>query len=131
MLASCRSVPKRVPYLLRQLHAAAPVASKPRVIFSGIQPTGIPHLGNFLGAILSWVQLQRTALPEDELYFCTVGWHALTLPQNPQELRQNRRDMLAVLLASGLDPKRSVIFHQDQVCLEITNPWNLCSRVDC
>ncbi|KIY43254.1 tryptophanyl-tRNA synthetase [Fistulina hepatica ATCC 64428] len=80
---------------------------------SGIQPTGIPHLGNYLGALANWVKLQETAQPHDELLFSIVGWHAMTLPQNPVELAQARRDMFAVLLAIGLDPKRSIIFHQD------------------
>ncbi|KAI0792656.1 tryptophanyl-tRNA synthetase [Abortiporus biennis] len=85
-----------------------------RVVFSGIQPTGVPHLGNFLGALLNWVKLQKTAHPEDELLFSIVGWHALTLPQDPAALRVSRQDMLAVLLAIGLDPERCTIFHQDE-----------------
>ncbi|KAI0668347.1 tryptophanyl-tRNA synthetase [Trametes maxima] len=91
----------------------APHAS-PRVVFSGIQPTGLPHLGNLLGALLNWVKLQREAAPEDKLIYSIVGWHALTLPQDPKELSVARSDMLAVLLAVGLDPKRSIIFHQDK-----------------
>ncbi|EMD34299.1 hypothetical protein CERSUDRAFT_117177 [Gelatoporia subvermispora B] len=87
--------------------------AKPRVVFSGIQPTGIPHLGNFFGALLNWVKLQNDARPGDRLIFSIVGWHALTLPQDPRALSTARRDMLAVLLAIGLDPKRSIIFHQD------------------
>ncbi|KAJ3983552.1 hypothetical protein F5890DRAFT_1522354 [Lentinula detonsa] len=88
-------------------------ANAPRVIFSGIQPTGIPHLGNYLGALSNWVQLQNTAGPSDELLFSIVGWHALTLPQHPRQLSEARMDMLAVLLAIGIDPRRSIIFHQD------------------
>ncbi|KAJ3715690.1 hypothetical protein C8R42DRAFT_679974 [Lentinula raphanica] len=84
-----------------------------RIIFSGIQPTGIPHLGNYLGALSNWVKLQNTADASDELLFSIVGWHALTLPQNPRQLSEARMDMLAVLLAIGLDPRRSIIFHQD------------------
>ncbi|KAI0628811.1 tryptophanyl-tRNA synthetase [Trametes polyzona] len=87
--------------------------ARPRVVFSGIQPTGTPHLGNLLGALLNWVKLQRDAAPEDQLIYSIVGWHALTLPQNPKALSAARSDMLAVLLAVGLDPKRSIIFHQD------------------
>ncbi|KIM87337.1 hypothetical protein PILCRDRAFT_3829 [Piloderma croceum F 1598] len=86
----------------------------PRVVFSGIQPTGIPHLGNYLGALSNWVKLQKTAAPEDELLFSIVGWHALTLPQDPKTLSDSRMDMLATLLAIGIDPKRSILFHQDQ-----------------
>lgn len=84
-----------------------------RVIFSGIQPTGVPHLGNYLGALSNWVTLQRLSNPEDSLFFSIVGWHALTLPQNPSTLRQSKMDMLATLLAIGIDPKRAVVFHQD------------------
>ncbi|KAI0373144.1 tryptophanyl-tRNA synthetase [Pilatotrama ljubarskyi] len=88
--------------------------ARPRVVFSGIQPTGIPHLGNLLGALLNWVKLQREAAPDDQLIYSIVGWHALTLPQDPKALSAARSDMLAVLLAVGLDPKRSIIFHQDE-----------------
>ncbi|KAH7890081.1 hypothetical protein F5I97DRAFT_1849997 [Phlebopus sp. FC_14] len=84
-----------------------------RVILSGIQPTGIPHLGNHLGALSNWVKLQKSAEPDDVLLFSIVGWHALTLPQNPASLKSSRDDMLAVLLAIGIDPKRSIVFHQD------------------
>ncbi|KAF4604341.1 Tryptophan--tRNA ligase, mitochondrial [Pleurotus pulmonarius] len=89
-----------------------PLARK-RVILSGIQPTGTPHLGNYLGALSNWVQLQRCSSPNDTLLYTIVGWHALTLPQDPKKLLQSRREMLATLLAIGLDPKRSIIFHQD------------------
>ncbi|KAG1819783.1 tryptophanyl-tRNA synthetase [Suillus subaureus] len=84
-----------------------------RVILSGIQPTGIPHLGNYLGALSNWVKLQKSAEPEDKLLFSIVGWHALTLPQDPAALLAARNDMLAVLLAIGIDPDRSILFHQD------------------
>ncbi|KAH9930843.1 tryptophanyl-tRNA synthetase [Fomitopsis serialis] len=90
---------------------ALPTSTK--VIFSGIQPTGIPHLGNYLGALLNWVKLQRDAHPDDKLLFSIVGWHALTLPQDPKMLSASRREMLAVLLAIGLNPERSVIFYQE------------------
>lgn len=73
------------------------------------------QLGNMLGALLNWVKLQRDAAPDDQLIYSIVGWHALTLPQDPKGLSVARRDMLAVLLAVGLDPKRSIIFHQDEV----------------
>ncbi|KAH9939577.1 hypothetical protein B0H21DRAFT_756230 [Amylocystis lapponica] len=85
-----------------------------RVVLSGIQPTGIPHLGNLLGALLNWVDLQKHAGPADNLLFSIVGWHALTLPQDPRTLRTSRRDILAVLLAIGIDPERSIVFHQDE-----------------
>ena len=75
----------------------------------------LQQLGNYLGALSNWVELQSTAAPDDELLFATVGWHALTLPQDPNALALARMDMLAVLLAIGIDPNRSIIFHQDQV----------------
>lgn len=61
------------------------------------------------------MKLQETAAAEDQLLFTIVGWHALTLPQDPKQLYSARSDMLAVLLAIGIDPKRSIIFHQDEV----------------
>ena len=73
------------------------------------------QIGNYLGALRNWVKMQRDAEPQDQLIFSIVGWHALTLPQNPKSLLEARNDMLAVLLAIGLDPQRSIIFHQDQV----------------
>ncbi|RXW20248.1 hypothetical protein EST38_g5596 [Candolleomyces aberdarensis] len=84
-----------------------------RVVFSGIQPTGVPHLGNYLGALSNWVKLQNEASEEDKLIFSIVGWHAITLPQKAKELSASRWDMLATLLAIGIDPKRSIVFHQD------------------
>ncbi|KAI5997248.1 hypothetical protein F5J12DRAFT_339576 [Pisolithus orientalis] len=96
-----------------------------RVIFSGIQPTGVPHLGNYLGALSNWVKLQKTADPDDTLLFSIVGWHALTLPQDPAVLRSARDDMLAVLLAIGLDPERSVLFHQDHNLHHVELCWIL------
>ncbi|QRW00856.1 tryptophanyl-tRNA synthetase [Ceratobasidium sp. AG-Ba] len=97
----------------------------PKTIFSGIQPTGIPHLGNYLGALVNWVKLQRTSAPNDRLYFSIVGLHALTLPQDPVKLRRERLDVLATLLAVGLDPKRSVLFCQDQVPQHAELAWML------
>ncbi|KAF8352212.1 hypothetical protein F5887DRAFT_1277883 [Amanita rubescens] len=96
-----------------------------RVIFSGIQPTGVPHLGNYLGALSNWVKLQNNAQPGDELIFAVVGWHALTLPQNPKDLSACRRDALAAILAIGIDPNRSILFHQDQVHTHTELAWIL------
>ncbi|KAJ7491021.1 hypothetical protein FB451DRAFT_1124630 [Mycena latifolia] len=97
---------------------------KSRTIFSGIQPTGIPHLGNYLGALSNWVKIQNEN-PQDKHIFSVVGWHALTLPQNPKELAASRRNMLAVLLAIGLDPKRSILFHQDSNAMHTELAWIL------
>ncbi|KAI6138230.1 Aminoacyl-tRNA synthetase, partial [Pisolithus thermaeus] len=96
-----------------------------RVIFSGIQPKGIPHLGNYLGALSNWVKLQQTAEPADTLLFSTVGWHTLTLPQDPAALRWANDDMLATLLPTGLDSERSILFHQDHAIGHVRLCWVL------
>jgi len=96
----------------------ATIASSPsdaRVIFSGIQPTGVPHLGNYLGALREWVHLQNNAAPGTELIFSIVDLHALTFPQDPPVLRKWRKESFAVLIAAGLDPKLSTIFFQSSV----------------
>lgn len=85
------------------------------MIFSGIQPTGIPHLGNYLGALQNWKQLQDGARPGTKLLYSIVDLHAITVPQQAPMLRQWKREMLAALLAVGLDPERSSIFYQSSV----------------
>ncbi|MDE1967874.1 MAG: tryptophan--tRNA ligase [Alphaproteobacteria bacterium] len=80
-------------------------------IFSGVQPTGNLHLGNYLGAIRNWVQLQK----DFDCIFCIVDLHALTLPQDPQELRAQTREVTAAYIAAGIDPERCVIFNQSTV----------------
>ncbi|HEX2170817.1 MAG TPA: tryptophan--tRNA ligase, partial [Dehalococcoidia bacterium] len=77
-------------------------------VFSGIQPTGILHLGNFLGAIKNWVALQE----EHEAIYCVVDLHALTVPNDPDELRAQVRDLAIAIIACGIDPKRSTLFIQ-------------------
>ncbi|KAI0303330.1 tryptophanyl-tRNA synthetase [Multifurca ochricompacta] len=96
-----------------------------RIIFSGIQPTGIPHLGNYFGALVNWVKLQDAAAPHDKLLFSVVGWHALTLPQDPKALFEARTTMIALLLASGIDHRRSIVFHQDEVQNHTELAWIL------
>ena len=90
-------------------------ASQPRVIFSGIQPTGVPHLGNYLGALQQWVELQNQASRSTRLLFSIVDLHAITSLQSRDELRRWKRETLAMLLAIGLDPMRSTIFYQSDV----------------
>jgi tryptophanyl-tRNA synthetase len=85
------------------------------VIFSGIQPTGIPHLGNYLGALLQWVKLQEVAPPQAKLIFSVVDLHAITVRQDPQQLRRWKRETLAMLMAVGLDPARCLLFYQSSV----------------
>lgn len=92
-------------------------SSPSQVIFSGIQPTGIPHLGNYLGALKQWVRLQNEAPPNTQLIFSIVDLHAITVNQDAQQLRRWKRETLAALLSVGLDPKRSIIFYQSSVWL--------------
>ena len=80
-------------------------------IFSGIQPSGELHIGNYLGAVKNWVQLQR----EHDSYICIVNYHAITIPFAPDELRRRTREMAISLFASGLDPARAVVFVQSDV----------------
>lgn len=96
-----------------------------QVIFSGIQPTGVPHLGNYLGALRQWVDLQNHALPSTTLLFSIVDLHAITVKQHPAELAIRRKEMLASLLAVGLDPKRCIIFAQSSVKQHAELMWIL------
>ncbi|KAJ5755288.1 hypothetical protein N7533_004831 [Penicillium manginii] len=98
---------------------------KDPVIFSGIQPTGVPHLGNYLGALRQWVKLQDEASPGTKLLFSIVDLHALTVPQDAKQLRAWRREAFATLLAVGLDPKRSTIFYQSSVPAHTELMWIL------
>ncbi len=83
---------------------------KPRV-FSGVQPTNALHIGNYLGAIRRWVQEQD----QKENFYCIVDMHAITIPQDPQTLRRKTRELAALYIACGLDPRKSVIFVQSHV----------------
>jgi tryptophanyl-tRNA synthetase len=94
---------------------SAGASTSPRVIFSGIQPTGVPHLGNYLGAMQQWVKLQNEASPNTSLIYSVVDLHAITVHQNPEALRTSKREMLAALLAVGLDPQRCTLFFQSDV----------------
>jgi tryptophanyl-tRNA synthetase len=90
-------------------------------IFSGVQPTGNLHLGNYLGAIRNWVALQR----DYDCIFCIVDLHALTLPQRPDELRANTREVAAAYIAAGIDPDRCIIFNQSAVSGHSELAWLL------
>lgn len=96
-----------------------------KVIFSGIQPTGIPHLGNYLGALQQWVELQRNSSSDTTLLFSVVDLHAITIRQDPSELAKRRKEMLASLIAVGLDPKRCIIFAQSSVKQHAELMWML------
>ena len=88
---------------------------KCKVVFSGIQPTGVPHLGNYLGALQQWTALQDEAQSSTDLIFSIVDLHAITVQQNTKHLRQWKRETLAALLAIGLDPERCTLFYQSAV----------------
>jgi tryptophanyl-tRNA synthetase len=90
-------------------------------IFSGIQPSGNLHIGNYLGAIRNWVALQH----DFECIFCIVDLHALTLPQDPAELRAATREVTAAYIAAGIDPERCIIFNQSMVSAHVELAWLL------
>lgn len=80
-------------------------------VFSGVQPTGNIHIGNYLGAIRQFVELQE----ENECIYCIVDLHSITVPQDPKELRKHTMDVAALYLAVGIDPKKSIVFIQSDV----------------
>lgn len=90
-------------------------------VFSGVQPTGNIHLGNYLGALKQFVELQE----ENECIYCIVDEHAITVPQDPKELKKHILDVAALYLAVGLDPKKSIIFVQSQVSGHAELGWIL------
>ncbi|HEV2765074.1 MAG TPA: tryptophan--tRNA ligase [Pyrinomonadaceae bacterium] len=90
-------------------------------IFSGVQPTANLHLGNYLGAIRNWVELQS----EYESFFCVVNLHAITLPQDPKNLSARTRELARLYLAAGIDPQRSTIFVQSDVHEHAELSWIL------
>ena len=90
-------------------------------IFSGIEPTGNLHLGNYLGAIRNWVALQH----DYDCIFCIVDLHALTQPQDPAELRAATREVTAAYIAAGIDPEHCIIFNQSTVTAHVELAWIL------
>ncbi|MDR0569718.1 MAG: tryptophan--tRNA ligase [Clostridiales Family XIII bacterium] len=86
-------------------------------IFSGVQPTGNIHIGNYLGALRQFVELQDEAVPggRAEPFYCVVDLHAITVPKDPAQLRENNLDVAALYLAVGIDPKKSTVFIQSDV----------------
>uniref|UniRef100_W5MYQ9 Tryptophan--tRNA ligase, mitochondrial n=1 Tax=Lepisosteus oculatus TaxID=7918 RepID=W5MYQ9_LEPOC len=91
-------------------------------VFSGIQPTGIPHLGNYLGALESWVRLQGQ---HGSVLYSIVDLHSITVPQDPARLRTSVLDVAASLIACGIDPERSILFQQSQVSEHTELCWVL------
>jgi tryptophanyl-tRNA synthetase len=94
------------------------------VIFSGIQPTGRKHLGNYIGAIIQYVAGQDRA---DPAIYCIVDLHAVTVPYEPAELRERTYDTAAILIAAGLDPERCILFRQGDVQEHTELAWLLSS----
>jgi tryptophanyl-tRNA synthetase len=93
-------------------------------IFSGIQPTGRKHLGNYIGAIRGYVEGQERG---DPAIYCVVDLHAITVPYDPEQLRSYVYDTIAILMAAGLDPDRSVLFRQSDVREHTELTWLLCA----
>ncbi|MEQ5775907.1 MULTISPECIES: tryptophan--tRNA ligase [unclassified Thalassospira] len=96
-------------------------------VFSGAQPTGNLHLGNYLGAIRNWVPLQN----DFECIYCVVDMHAITVWQDPTELRANIRELAASMIASGIDPEKHILFNQSQVSAHAELAWifNCVARI--
>ena len=91
-------------------------------VFSGVQPTGNIHIGNYLGALKQFVELQE----DHDCIYCIVDEHAITVPQDPKELREHILDVAALYMAIGVDPKKSIIFVQSQVSEHAELGWVLC-----
>lgn len=92
-----------------------------KTIFSGIQPSGVITLGNYIGAMRQFIELQH----EYQCYFCIVDQHAITVPQDPKELRQNIRRLAALYLAVGIDPNKATLFIQSEVPAHAQAGWIL------
>jgi tryptophanyl-tRNA synthetase len=88
-------------------------------VFSGVQPTGNLHLGNYLGAIRNWVQMQQ----EYDCIYCIVDMHAITLFQQPDDLRRHTLEVAAAVIACGVDPNRALLFNQSQVAAHAELAW--------
>lgn len=95
--------------------------NKKKRIFSGVQPSGQLHIGNYLGAVKRWVELQD----EYETFFCIVDLHAITVPQDPAVLKQKIREIAAWYIASGIDVNKSKVFVQSHVCEHSELAWIL------
>lgn len=95
--------------------------SEKKIIFSGVQPSGTLTLGNYLGALKNWAELQE----DYRCYYCVVDMHAITVRQDPAELRRRTLDVAALYMAAGIDPKRSVIYVQSHVPQHAELGWVL------
>jgi hypothetical protein len=134
LLQTCRSVP--VARTCTTMHryyssssSSSPCSSKPPVrprLFSGIQPSGQVHLGNYLGAIQQWVNIQRTSsLPASDILLSIVDLHSLTTTTDGEQVRQAVREVTATLLGCGLDATRCIMFQQSSVKQHAELAWIL------
>jgi len=89
------------------------------LVFSGVQPTGNLHLGNYLGAIVNFVKLQET----HDCIYCVVDLHAITMWQDPAELTKATREVAAAFIAAGIDPQKQIVFNQSQVAAHAELAW--------
>ena len=101
--------------------------NKKKIVFSGVQPTGNLHLGNYLGALKNFVSLQN----EMNCIYCVVDLHAITVFQKPSELQNNVLETVASFIATGIDPSKSIIFNQSSVSGHAELAWilNCVSRI--
>src|SRR5271169_4147371 len=95
------------------------MAKFPERVFSGVQPTGNLHLGNYLGAIKRFVEMQKT----HPCIYCVVDLHAITMPQEPEQLARATREVTAAFLACGIDPKANIVFNQSRVAEHAELAW--------
>jgi tryptophanyl-tRNA synthetase len=103
------------------MKATARMTGFPQRVFSGVQPTGNLHLGNYLGAITKFVDLQAT----HDCIFCVVDLHAITVPQDPAALKASIREVTAAFIASGIDPEKHIVFNQSEVAEHAELAWVL------
>uniref|UniRef100_A0A3Q4GY43 Tryptophan--tRNA ligase, mitochondrial n=1 Tax=Neolamprologus brichardi TaxID=32507 RepID=A0A3Q4GY43_NEOBR len=111
---------KHFPRFIQKLNS--PEAPRSGRVFSGIQPTGVPHLGNYLGALENWVSLQDQY---PSVLYSIVDLHSITQPQDPTQLKSNILDMAASLLACGINPEKAILFQQSQVSEHAELSWIL------
>ena len=117
-LRETKSIAIRIAHLPLPAH---PMSNFPERVFSGVQSTGNLHLGNYLGAIVKFVELQKNY----DCLYCVVDLHAITVPQDPLKLRDNTREIAAAFIACGIDPKKNIIFNQSQVPEHAELAWVL------
>lgn len=101
------------------------MVAMPELLFSGVKPTSTPHIGNYIGALKQWAEIQHRY----QCLFCIVDLHAITVPQDPKEMRERTLEIAAIYLAIGLDPKRCTLFVQSEVHEHAELGWILGTLV--